>query len=454
VLEYLADRPTRVIHHDIKPANLIVDQTSGEVRLVDFGTAQTRTPWATRARLQSVIGAKDGQGASSAFGTEGYAAPEQFQGHSESASDVYALAATVYHLLTDDDPGKHPFQFPRLDTLPDPLADALDRALRLEVQRRSNARELRQALEAWLIPEDVAQPFVFRSGAVARTTGDLVVLCEQHWSEARQHLAEGDFDRWFLSRNRHDLVSKAKSSRLERGADAALEAFLYRLDPRLPPPRLVVEPQALDFRRVARGGTIARRLTVRTERRGYVQACLSASVPWLSFKPAEVGCAVGEEAVVMVLLDAEALPLRQEHQAVIACTPRRGARVSIPVTAQVSLSHEIRRRMAMGLGILRQLAQRGGRRGASLWARTFRSLIRSRYGLWVLLIELLVLDGVMIALWWSWHGRTPDLGDLVLSFFQALPLAFLAVYLLPVLVFIGSAALWEAVKALVQRVRS
>ena len=37
-------RPTPVIHHDIKPANLIVDQTSGEVRLVDFGTAQARHP--------------------------------------------------------------------------------------------------------------------------------------------------------------------------------------------------------------------------------------------------------------------------------------------------------------------------------------------------------------------------------------------------------------------------
>jgi serine/threonine protein kinase len=92
VLEYLASRPQPVIHHDIKPANLIVDGTSGEVRLVDFGTAKTRTRWATQARR--------GRPQTSLFGTQGYAAPEQFQGESEPRSEVYALAATVYHLLT------------------------------------------------------------------------------------------------------------------------------------------------------------------------------------------------------------------------------------------------------------------------------------------------------------------------------------------------------------------
>jgi serine/threonine protein kinase len=138
VLEYLASRPTPVIHHDIKPANLIVDQTSREVRLVDFGTAQSRTRWATQARL--------GKGVSSLFGTEGYAAPEQFQGRSEPRSDIYALASTVYHLLTYDDPGDHPFQFPKMGTLPESLADAQGPALRPEVRRRSTALELRHRL--------------------------------------------------------------------------------------------------------------------------------------------------------------------------------------------------------------------------------------------------------------------------------------------------------------------
>ena len=339
VLEYLGDQPTAVVHHDVKPANLIVDLNSGEVRLVDFGTARTRTRWATQVRLR--------QGASTLFGTEGYAAPEQYQGLSEQRSDVYALACTAYHVLTGDDPADHPFQFPQLGTLPGALADALSRALRLEVQRRSSASEFRHALEAWLIPEDRGQPFVFRSGAVAHTTAELVSLCDQNWAAARRHLTDGDFDRWFRDRNRHDLVAKAQSARLEANVDAALEAFLRRLDPRLPPPRLAVEPQSLDFGWVDRprkgapsGNTVFCHLTLRNKGRGYAQARSTASVPWIVIDPAEVGCLAGHEAEVKVWIDAEALPLRRDHQAVITCAPTRGARVSIPVTAELNLVRE------------------------------------------------------------------------------------------------------------------
>ncbi len=230
VLEYLADQPTPVVHHDIKPANLIVDETSGDVRLVDFGTAQVRTRWAMQARTE--------QGATTHFGTEGYAAPEQYQGRSEPRADVYALAATAYHLLTDDDPGEHPFRFPRMGSLPGQLANALSHALHREVGHRCTAVEFREALEAWLIPEDGSRPFVFGSGAVARTTRELVGLCDRHWPEARVHLNEGDFDHWFRERNRHDLVSTARSARQDMDSNFALETFMRSLDPRLPPPKL------------------------------------------------------------------------------------------------------------------------------------------------------------------------------------------------------------------------
>ena len=452
VLEYLGAQPTAVVHHDVKPANLIVDANSGEVRLVDFGTARTRTRWATQVRLR--------QGASTAFGTEGYAAPEQYQGLSEPRSDVYALASTVYHILTGDDPAEHPFQFPELGTLPGALAEALSRALRPEVQRRSSASEFRQALEAWLIPEDRGQPFVFRSGAVAHTIAELVALCDRNWTAACRHLADGDFDRWFRDRNRHDLVARAQSARLEADINAALEAFLRRLDPRLPPPRLAVEPQSLDFGWVNRsrkganlGSTTFHRLTLRNKGRGYAQVRSSASVPWIVIEPAGVGCLAGHEAEVMISIDPEALPLRRDHQAVITCAPTRGARVSIPVTAELNLVREVLWRFLDALRLLLVLMGRGARQGLAFWTRTFSSLVRSRIGPWVLLVETVALAVVMVVLWSTWKGPFVDVADLVWVCIQALPLALVAVYVLPALAFVIGAIAWEVGRALLWRAR-
>ncbi|MBN1136892.1 MAG: protein kinase, partial [Anaerolineae bacterium] len=392
VLEHLADRPTPVIHHDIKPANLIVERASGEVRLVDFGTARIHTRRLLPGEQPAI------------FGTRGYAAPEQYQGSSDPRSDVYSLAAAVYHLLTDDDPGDHPFQFPKLDTLPAALADVLGRALRLEGNRRSTAFEFRQGLEAWLIPEGASRPFVFRSGGVAHTTEDLVALADRYWADARAHLAAGDFQRWFRERNRHDLAAKAESARLEAGedADAALEGLMQRLNPRLPPPHPAIEPLALDLK-VGRTRPVTAQLTVRNQGRGYAQAALSASVPWLRFEPAEVGCLANQEARVTVSLDASRLPFRHDHQAVIACTPSRGARMSVAVSAEFSLAWEILRRIQEGLRVLARRAGQGFKQGWSLWQRTIGSLAKSRTGLAILVAETILLDVLLVALWRLWY---------------------------------------------------
>jgi serine/threonine protein kinase len=440
VLEYLAERPTPIVHHDIKPANLIVDKTSAEVRLVDFGTAEARIRWATKARL--------GQAVSSLFGTEGYAAPEQYQGLSDPRSDVYSLASTMYHLMTDDDPSQHPFHFPELGALPGPIADALNRALRPEVNRRSTALEFRQALQAWLIPDDAGQPFVFGGGAVANTAEELVSLCDQNWAEARVHLESGDFDQWFRSRNRHDLVSKAKSARLEGDPDAALEAFLRRLDPRLEAPRLAIEPREIDFGSVSRQKPANETLTIHNESRGYGRASLSSSVPWLQIHPDQVGCLAGDRVQVSVSLDASGLPLRREQNAILAATPNRGVRLSIPVTARLSLAQEVAQRLFAGLKAVLHLSRRGAKHGFALWTRTFRSLIRSRFGPWVLLAEGVLLAAVMVALYWSWQELPIEFLRVVGAFVQSLPLALLAVYLLPALAFIGGAIVWEAVQVI------
>ncbi len=79
-------------HGDIKPQNIIRCQDSDALVLCEFGTSCRLTPGTrqTQANLLSV----------------GYAAPEQYAlaGERGSATDIYALAATLHHLLTGRPP--------------------------------------------------------------------------------------------------------------------------------------------------------------------------------------------------------------------------------------------------------------------------------------------------------------------------------------------------------------
>ena len=91
-----------------------------------------------------------------AIGTEGYSPPEQYDGVVKPQSDIFALGATLYHLLTRRDPRKNPaFTFDKFPVrslnpaVSDGLAGVVMRSLNLELERRfSTAREMQQALEA------------------------------------------------------------------------------------------------------------------------------------------------------------------------------------------------------------------------------------------------------------------------------------------------------------------
>ncbi len=135
VLKHLAQK--NVVHLDIKPANLILDR-NGDIWLVDFGTAKAQQAMQTTGQV--------GMQQTSVFGTAGYAPPEQYKGQVEPRADVYALAATLYHLLTDDDPRTHPFLFPKLDKLPRHLAYALRQATEQDVSQRLTAAEFGRLL--------------------------------------------------------------------------------------------------------------------------------------------------------------------------------------------------------------------------------------------------------------------------------------------------------------------
>ena len=82
-----------IVHRDIKPGNLLLDD-DGTVHVADFGVAR-----ATGLDSLTVAG--------TVVGTAGYLSPEQARGESAgTASDRYALAVVAFELLT----GERPFQ--------------------------------------------------------------------------------------------------------------------------------------------------------------------------------------------------------------------------------------------------------------------------------------------------------------------------------------------------------
>jgi len=151
VLHYLHTRqPTPVVFRDMKPSNIMLNQ-SGKVVLVDFGIAKL---------FQS--GQKG-----TMIGTEGYAPPEQYRGEATPLVDIYALGATLHHLLTRRDPRMEPpFSFHerpirQINPNVSPEFEAvINRALAYEPSERfQSALEMKEALLA-----------------VARKTGALSLL--------------------------------------------------------------------------------------------------------------------------------------------------------------------------------------------------------------------------------------------------------------------------------------
>ena len=174
VLEYLHTQTPPVIHRDIKPQNIKLNK-HGDVILLDFGLAKgAASEMTSLIASQSVLGF-----------TLTYAPLEQIlkadanlvlhlsvlesekvnrllQTPTDACSDIYALGATLYHLLTNKQPAQSPTRAlaiwsgkadPLLSAdkvnseVPPAIADVLQRAMALEsAERPASAAEMRSLL--------------------------------------------------------------------------------------------------------------------------------------------------------------------------------------------------------------------------------------------------------------------------------------------------------------------
>jgi eukaryotic-like serine/threonine-protein kinase len=86
-----------LVHRDVKPSNVLVDEESGHVYLCDFGIAKQVNTAETITGTHQFVGTPD------------YAAPEQIRGETiDRRADIYALGCVLFQCLT----GNRPFGRP------------------------------------------------------------------------------------------------------------------------------------------------------------------------------------------------------------------------------------------------------------------------------------------------------------------------------------------------------
>jgi len=164
-----------IIHRDIKPSNILCGEL-GETIVIDWGLAKVKGEPDEETGTTNWVIEDDDQlktRAGIVFGTPGFMAPEQLRGNTvNERTDVYALGATLYHLLSRKPPhhAKTADEMMRnavrakpvpldelVDGVPPELITIVDKALSMDARTRyQHARELSDDLQRFLTGQLVA----------------------------------------------------------------------------------------------------------------------------------------------------------------------------------------------------------------------------------------------------------------------------------------------------------
>jgi serine/threonine protein kinase len=148
ILIYLHELSPPVLHRDIKPSNLILGEDK-QIYLVDFGAVQAQA--AVTGVTFTVVG------------TSGYAPLEQFWGRAVASSDLYALGATLIHLLTGTTPADLPqkdsrIQFSEKVSLNPSFVCWIENMTEIALEKRySTAQQALEALQSGQVQSSTAK---------------------------------------------------------------------------------------------------------------------------------------------------------------------------------------------------------------------------------------------------------------------------------------------------------
>ena len=177
-----------VVHRDVKPDNIMIEDESGRALLTDFGIAKGRGAGPTVTQVGSIVG------------TPQYMSPEQASGQAavDGRTDIYSLGIVAYALLSGrvpfDGAGdqdllvKHLTQAPRplaeaAPGVPVDLAQAVDRCLAKDPGARwPDGRSLREAVAPVGLEDDqLPEPLDALDGMGPFLLGPLVAAAFAHW---------------------------------------------------------------------------------------------------------------------------------------------------------------------------------------------------------------------------------------------------------------------------------
>jgi PAS domain S-box-containing protein len=183
----------RLIHKDIKPANILVNSASEEVRLTGFGIASRLTRERQSVQPPEFIG-----------GTLAYMAPEQtgrMNRSIDSRTDIYSLGVTLYEMLTGSLPftASDPMEWihchiarqarapsERATGIPDVLSSIVMKLLAKTAEERYQTAggiesDLRRCLREWQLHGSI-EPFAL----AAQDTSDQLLIPEQLYGRERE----------------------------------------------------------------------------------------------------------------------------------------------------------------------------------------------------------------------------------------------------------------------------